>query len=380
MRDDMAESWRLATAPPLPRRHDYPISIVGAGGIVNDAHLPAYRQAGFNVVGIYDLDATRAAATAARFAIPTVYPSLDDLLSGPAAIVDVAVPARANRELAARVAASGKALLLQKPLAETWNDAEAIAATVARYGIVAAVNQQARWMPAAVAARDLIARGLLGELYQVSFLVNVDTPWSLWPWIVAGPTVEVMYHSIHYLDTIRALTGREPRLLFVDGSTLPGYHTGGETRTVIQLIFDGDLRATVMDDHHNAGGLDDQMATMRVDGTAGSAMAELGLLKNYPTGAPDRFRYRSRHLQDGAWISPTLQGRWFPDAFIGTMGSVMRALDGEVGAPETSVADNLHTLSLVLAAYRSMAERRVVDPTIHDAVGTAAVALAEGTV
>ena len=109
----MAESWRLATAPPLPRRRDYPISIVGAGGIVNDAHLPAYRQAGFDVVGIYDLDATRAATTAARFAIPTVYPRLDDLLSGPAAIVDVAVPARANRDLAARVAASGKALLLQ---------------------------------------------------------------------------------------------------------------------------------------------------------------------------------------------------------------------------------------------------------------------------
>lgn len=358
----MIQQWQVSAELPMPRRRDYPIAIVGAGGIVNDAHLPAYRKAGFNVIGIYDVDHDRAAATAARFAIPVVYPSLDAVLDGPAAIVDVAVPACANLAIAREVAAAGKALLLQKPLAETLDDGEAIAATVAEHAIVAAVNQQARWMPAALAARDLVTRGLLGEVYQISFIVNVETPWRLWPWIVAGPTVEVMYHSIHYLDTIRALAATEPRLVFADGSTLPGYQTGGETRTVIQLIFDGNLRATIMDDHHNSGGIDDQIAMMRVDGTDGAAVAELGLLKNYPSGAPDRFRYRSRHLDGETWISPRLAGSWFPDAFIGTMGSVMRGLEGEAGAPETAVADNLWTLRLVLAAYRSMAERRVVDP------------------
>ncbi len=359
---NMGEDWRVTTEIPMPARRDYPIAVVGAGGIVNDAHLPAYRKAGFEVIGIYDIDPDRAATTAARFAIPTVYASLDEALAGPAAIVDVAVPARENPSIAARVAAAGKALLLQKPLAEDMAAAEAIVATVERAGIVAAVNQQARWMPAARAMRDLIARGLLGEVYQVSFLINVRTPWELWPWIVAGTQVEVMYHSIHYLDMIRALLGREPRLVFADGATLPGFETGGETRTVIHLIFDGDLRATVMDTHHNDGGLADQYAAIRLEGTEGTAVAELGLLKNYPAGAPDRFRYMSRRLEPGAWIAPTLAGSWFPDAFIGTIASVMRGLEGELGAPETSVRDNLGTLRLVLAAYKAMAERRVVDP------------------
>ena len=359
MRDD----WRVTAELPMPARRDYPIAIVGAGGIVNDAHLPAYRKAGFNVVGIYDMRVDKATATAARYGIPTVYASLDELLAGSAAIVDVAVPARENHAIATRVARAGKALLLQKPLAEDIATAEAIVAIVEEAGIVAAVNQQARWMPAALAMRELIRRGLLGEVYQVSFLINVLTPWELWPWIVAGETVEVMYHSIHYLDTIRALLGREPRLVFADGSTVPGFATKGETRTTIQLIFDGEVRASVVDTHHNIGGLDDQYAVFRIEGTEGSAVAELGLLKNYPTGVPDSFRYMSRRLQPETWITPHLAGSWFPDAFIGTMASVMRGIEGVPGAPETAVRDNLGTLRVVLAAYRSMAERRAIDPS-----------------
>ena len=38
----------------LPPQVACPIAICGAGGIVNDAHLPAYRKAGFTVTGIYD--------------------------------------------------------------------------------------------------------------------------------------------------------------------------------------------------------------------------------------------------------------------------------------------------------------------------------------
>jgi predicted dehydrogenase len=358
----MGDDWWVHAEIPMPERRDYPIAIVGAGGIVNDAHLPAYHKAGFSVIGIYDLQAESAQRTAERHGIPTVYPDLDALLSGPAAIVDVAVPAHANLAIAEQVARAGNALLLQKPLAEDLHAAQAIAAAVEQSGIVAAVNQQARWMPAALAMRNLIERGLLGEVYQVSFLNNVLTPWDLWPWIVAGTRVEVLYHAIHYLDTIRALLRREPRLVYADGATLPGFKTGGETRTMIQLIFDGELRATVMDNHHNIGGLGDQYATARVEGTEGIAVAELGLSKNYPTGAPDGFRYMSRRLQSDAWISPTFSETWFLDAFIGTMASVMRGLEGQPGAPETAIADNLGTLRLVLAAYRSMSERRAIEP------------------
>ena len=58
-----------------------PIIIIGAGGIVNDAHLPAYKIAGYKVAGIYDIDQQKAKETAKKFSIPVVYDDMHDLLS-----------------------------------------------------------------------------------------------------------------------------------------------------------------------------------------------------------------------------------------------------------------------------------------------------------
>jgi predicted dehydrogenase len=54
---------------PIPSK-SLPIFIIGAGGIVNTAHLPAYKLAGFNVRGIYDIDHVKACTTATKFSIP----------------------------------------------------------------------------------------------------------------------------------------------------------------------------------------------------------------------------------------------------------------------------------------------------------------------
>ena len=47
-----------------------------------------------------------------------------------------------------------------------------------------------------------------------------------------------------------------------------------------------------------------------------------------------------------------LQGRWFPDAFGGSMGEMMRALE-ESREPQTSGRDNLNTVRIAYAAVRS---------------------------
>ncbi len=71
---------------------------------------------------------------------------------------------------------------------------------------------------------------------------------------------------------------------------------------------------------------------------------------------PDRFEYcilRPGH--EPAWQERKLEGSWFPDAFVGTMASLMRHVDGSDARLPTSVEDVTHTMAAVEAACASSA-------------------------
>src|SRR5229473_1802069 len=79
--------------PRLPQRKDFRIGCVGAGFIMRDCHLVAYRQAGFNPVAITSRNFDTASAVAAQHKVPRVHRSIADLLADKSIeILDVAVP------------------------------------------------------------------------------------------------------------------------------------------------------------------------------------------------------------------------------------------------------------------------------------------------
>src|ERR1700760_1540357 len=80
----------------MPRpKQPRPIIVIGAGGIVRGAHLPAYAKAGFPVVGIMDEAPERAETLAAERGIPRVLRTIAEAVqfAPPDAVFDVAVPA-----------------------------------------------------------------------------------------------------------------------------------------------------------------------------------------------------------------------------------------------------------------------------------------------
>src|SRR5262245_53294240 len=94
--------------PRLPRRKDVGIGCLGAGFIMSDCHLVAYRQAGFNPVAIASRDPARARAAAERHGIPKAHASYAEVLADPAVeVVDVAVPPDAQPDLIRAAAARG---------------------------------------------------------------------------------------------------------------------------------------------------------------------------------------------------------------------------------------------------------------------------------
>jgi predicted dehydrogenase len=343
--------------PQLPPRTDYGIGIIGCGGIVNYAHLPAYKAHGLNILACYDLNHAAAQETAREHGIRTVYAVLDELLADPSIeIVDIAVQPQAQPEIAIKALQAGKHLLCQKPLAVSYEDARGIVDAARTSGRKVAVNQQMRWAPGIAAAKDLIARGFIGQPTDAQIQVSATTPWHMWPWLAQSPRLEIQYHSIHYLDAMRHLFG-DPEWVTSRHTRYPLQKARAETKTITVLDYTSGMQGLVAVNHNDESG--DNYAIFRFLGTEGVIKGTIGLMYNYPTGRPDTLQAHSNTFAPDLWFDIKLEGLWVPDAFIGPMASLMEAIQTG-GKPVTDIEDNLCTLRMVDACYASATEHRSV--------------------
>lgn len=350
----IADSVRLEVKPEHRKR----IGICGAGGIVDGAHLPAYKKAGFEVVAIFDVDFEKAKDVAKRHGIPNVYKTLEDLLADSSVeIVDIAVPAEVQPAIFKQVVEAKKHILAQKPFATTVAAGIEMAELAKDAGIVAAVNQQLRFEEGVAAAHKMVKLGWIGTVNNFSITVNLMTPWELWPWAKDLDRLEVMLHSIHYHDLIRWFLGDATTVFCAAGRTA-GQFPRGETRTISTALYPDGVTSVVHANHVNRGG--DNYAEYRIDGDKGSIRGTLGLLYDYPNGRVDTIEVNSQVLPSDGWLPYPVTTRWFPDAFIGTMGSVMESISTGVKL-RSSVAENIGTLRMVEALYFSMDNGRSVD-------------------
>jgi predicted dehydrogenase len=339
----------------LPEKHDYGIGIIGCGGIVNYAHLPAYRKSGLNVLACYDQNREAAEKTAAEHGIPMVARSVDEILSNPdIQIVDIAVTPWAQAEIAERAIAAGKHLLCQKPFSDSIETAGRVVTLAEEAGVKIAVNQQMRWDAGIRVSKQLIEEGAIGIPADARIEVSVKTPWHMWPWIAAQEHLEVMFHSIHYHDATRYLFG-DPARVTAYHKKWPGQPEVGETRTLTVFEYESDLQVIIDANHHNWS--DDFYARFRFLGTEGIITGTLGVLYDYPIGRVDTLAYQPNR-EPHRWHEAQLSTWWIPDAFLGPMTSLMKAIQTD-GEPLTSGRDNLGTLRTVFGAYESAREGSV---------------------
>ncbi len=340
----------MPTLLPQLRAEPLPIVIVGAGGIVRDAHLPAYHKAALPVAMLIDRDASRAAATAAEFGVPRSFASLAAAGSAIAAldpvVYDVAVPAAHLLDVLPLLP-NGAAVLLQKPMGETLAEAEAILALCREKRLTAAVNFQLRWAPGAMAARGLYETGKLGQLHDLTIEVTTHMPWELWSFLAKAPRLEILYHSIHYIDLVRAWLGN-PLSVYAKTVRNPRTPALSATKSAIILDYGEWMRATIQTNHSHDFSPATQVSMVRWEGTTHALHYRMGVNLNYPEGLPDTLTM----LRDGGQSLP-VSGSWFPDAFMGSMLSLQSFVLGEAAILPTSVEDAIDTMRVVEAAYLS---------------------------
>lgn len=334
-----------------------PIYIIGAGGIVNAAHLPAYAIAGFNVQGIYDIDTAKAKTTAGKFSLPHVFGSIQEMQGhAPAnAVYDVAVPGPQTIPVL-NTLPEGAAVLLQKPMGENYNEAKQILALAKQRNMLVAINFQLRYAPYILAAKQLINNGQLGDLNDIEINVNVYTPWHLWNFLLDSSRVEILYHSIHYIDLIRNLLGN-PQTVYAKTTKHPAMPELASVRSNIIMDYGEMVRANILTNHCHNYGEPKQQSYIKIEGSKGAVIINFGALINYPRGAADSFEYI---LSDGdtpaKWQTMHIEGSWFPHAFIGSMKQVLMAAAGIINKPDNSVEDCINTMACLEAAYLSSAQ------------------------
>lgn len=330
-----------------------PIVIIGAGGIVADAHLPAYQKAGFKVHGIVNRTREKAEKLASAFHIPKVYDTIAEAIAdAPENVVyDLTIMPEQYLDVLEQLP-DGAAVLIQKPMGDDFKQAREILELCRRKKLIAAINFQLRFAPFVSAARHMIGQGLIGELYDMEVRVTIKTPWEIFPHVMVHPRLEILYHSIHYVDMLRSFLG-DPETVMAKTLKHPA-KTLSSSRSTILMDYGDTMHAVINTNHDHDFGAHNQECFIKWEGTKGAIKANVGLLMDYPHGIPDVFEYcLAEEGKAPEWKTLPLEGSWFPEAFIGTMANLMRFKEGSSKVLYTSVEDVIKTMAVVESAYIS---------------------------
>ena len=355
----MAEEMGFVPDPPI-RARDFRIGCIGAGMIMAECHLAAYSDAGFRVIAIASRHPEHAARVAERWRIPKVHETPDALIEDPAVeIVDVAFPPDQQPALIRHALKQShiRGILAQKPLSLTLPEAVGLRDEAAAAGKTLSVNQNMRYDQSMRVLKQILDRRDLGAVVFAQIDMHAIPHWQTF--LQGYDRLTLANMSVHHLDVLRFLFG-EPAEIYTAARHDPRtrfQHTDGITVSTVK--FASGVLALSLEDVWSGpredGFESDIWIRWRVEGIDGVAQGTIG----WPTGTPSTLTYASKTRTGGRWVTPTWQTRWFPDAFKGVMEQLQYAVKTRT-PPALSVADNVRTVALVEAGYRSLAEGRAV--------------------
>ena len=332
--------------PSFPAGYRPGVGIIGCGGIVKLAHLPAYTAYDVDVVGVYDSSPEATDGIQSRFpVVGQVFESVDELLADPRiGVVDIATHPEVRRGLIERSITAGKNVLSQKPFAVDLSAARDLVEHAERSGVRLAVNQNGRWAPPWRIATLLIEQGRIGDVCAVTHLFEHDFDWTV------GTPYDEMEHfvlydfAVHWIDitrcwlhakTVATVSAREYRTPAQQsgqkapwGALIVVEYTDGSSAVIRSVGVSTRRPGNPFWVHGTEG-------TIRGSIRKGTDFVELE--------------------RDGAVVRYSLDGEWFPEGFAGTLAELCSAV-AEEREPFNSARHNLLSLQMTLAACRSAEE------------------------
>ena len=184
--------------------------VIGAG-LWGENHAEIYSSHRYaRLAAVCDQDRRRAEAVAAKYGAAKAYDSYEQMVRDPAVdAVAVVTPDFAHRGPIVAAAKAGKAILTEKPLATTAEDARAIAEAVRAAGVPLMVDFHTRWSPPVFLTRQSIEEGRLGRPMSAYFRLNdtIHVPTGMLSW--AAKSSILWFLGSHTVDALRFLFADE---------------------------------------------------------------------------------------------------------------------------------------------------------------------------
>ena len=276
-----------------------------------------------------------------------IFASLDEALRfADTDAVLVVTPPATHRAVATAALEAGKHVLIEKPLATTLEDARALAGLAAERGLTLMVSQNYRFQAPVRALRRLLDGGDVGSpvALETTFMKDSRAMWPAENFRYAMDNPLLLDMSIHHLDMLRAITGRNARSITVESWRVPDSPYQGDVSLAALIRLDGDLPVVYRGSWASVGPQTTWNGDWRI-------LTDRGRLAWIGWAGED-------HEDQIVWQSfggPPEVLRQEPLAHSGFGGSLHAFLEAIAtnSTPETSAMDNLESLAMLFAGVES---------------------------
>ena len=322
------------------------IAVIGCGG-VSAMHFDAYRRhpERIQVVAACDPRLEAAQRAQVQHGLAHAFDSVEDMIAGADWDVGIVCTPTSVRESVVRaLAAAGKHVFMEKPLADTLPEAERLVAASADAGVQLAVDQNFRTHYPFDRARQVVAAGRLGRVLSI---MHQDLMWRQdGGWRAELPRYAMSVMGIHWLDGFRLVLGQEATSVTCRTHSSPQIQCAGETDATALIEFEGGAVATYIESFSSPVSCCETL----ILGERGALKLDYSGVTLWDAGAGREPSER--------WDNPQAGGEK-PESVFTALNQLLTAIE-QNDEPANSGRDNLKTVALLDAAYRSAETGRTV--------------------
>lgn len=330
------------------------VAILGAGFIA-DIHLECYHRfiPEAEVVAVYARNPEKARTFAEKHQIPQWFDDYEKAIQDSGCeVVDICLPNFLHAPVTLQAAAAGKHVIIEKPLAVTLAEADAMIAACRQNQVKLMYAEELCFAPKYERARQLVKEGAVGEIYMLKQAEKHSGPHSDWFYDIdqAGGGV-LMDMGCHALGWFRWMLGNAPvaSVYATMNTVLHQGRTRGEDNAVVIVEFANGVTAVAEDSWAKHGGMDDRC---EIHGTAGVIYADLFMGNAAITYSKNGYGYAMEKADTTQGWSFTVFEEVFNQGYPHELKHFIQCVREDL-TPLVTGEDGRAVLELIYAAYAS---------------------------